>query len=180
MSWWERKILCLPHPLPPPLRHYVHLSILFPKEVLFSVQLRVQNKGKVSATCSPESCLTLPLALGLLAWAVSARPDQPSEEEGGNSRTDSWSRCYNMRIAGQATLHKITKDWCKLVWFWPCHTRKDNDSSSTGHGRGHVVGAGRIGVSLCIFINDLKDRGKQHANETCRWLVLQTPERTEK
>ena len=57
-----------------------------------------------------------------------------------------------MRIAGQATLYNITKDWCKLVWFWPCHTRKDNDSSSTGQGRGHVVGAGRIGVSLCIFI----------------------------
>lgn len=31
-----------------------------------------------------------------------------------------------------------------------------------------MVGAVRIGVSLHIFINDLKDRGKQHANETCR------------
>lgn len=40
--------------------------------------------------------------------------------------------------------------------------------AARGHGRGHVVGAARIGVSLRIFINDLKDRGKQHANETCR------------
>lgn len=33
---------------------------------------------------------------------------------------------------------------------------------------GHTVGAVRIGGSLHIFINDLKDWGKQHANETCR------------
>ena len=31
-----------------------------------------------------------------------------------------------------------------------------------------MVGARRIGASLCIFINDLKDRGKQHVNETYR------------
>lgn len=36
-----------------------------------------------------------------------------------------------------------------------------------GGGRGGLGEAVRIGGSLHIFINDLKDWGKQHANETC-------------
>lgn len=41
--------------------------------------------------------------------------------------------------------------------------------AAPGMGGGRGVGGGGVstGVSLRIFINDLKD-GKQHANETCR------------
>lgn len=40
--------------------------------------------------------------------------------------------------------------------------------AARGTRRGRVVGAVGLGGSLRILINDLKDRGKQHANETCR------------
>lgn len=43
-------------------------------------------------------------------------------------------------------------------------------AAAPGMGGGTWWGVGGVGtgVSLRIFINDLKDRGKQHANETCR------------
>ena len=50
----------------------------FPKEGLLSVYLRMQNKGKMSATCSREPCLSVLLVLGLSA--VWARPDSPLKE----------------------------------------------------------------------------------------------------
>lgn len=120
----------------------------------------------MSATRGPEACLTR------RAFQPEApEPHDPGRPPGAvRNMLEQRAEAVVTTRGWQDRRHLTTSPKIDANWFGsdPVTPGRIMIPAVRGPRRGRVVGAVRLGGSLRILINDLKDRGKQHANETCR------------